>query len=47
MHICRDVGSKLKDSITSLVPGKKQQTDSSRLQQRSPYSRAGECCNSM
>lgn len=37
------MGSKLKDSITSLVPGKKQQQpDSSRLQQRSPYGRDGE-----
>lgn len=42
VEVAKDVGSKLKDSITSLVPGKKQQTDSSRLQQRSPYSRGDE-----
>ncbi|WIA13518.1 hypothetical protein OEZ85_007091 [Tetradesmus obliquus] len=40
VEVAKDVGSKLKDSITSLVPGKKQQQpDSSRLQQRSPYGR--------
>eukprot|EP00882_Tetradesmus_deserticola_P001135 GHRQ01001228.1.p1 GENE.GHRQ01001228.1~~GHRQ01001228.1.p1 ORF type:complete len:264 (+),score=96.75 GHRQ01001228.1:278-1069(+) len=40
VEVAKDVGSKLKDSITSLVPGsQKKQSVDSRLRQRSPFHR--------